>query len=105
MTEKLTNAVVKAAIDALQKGNSKAWGDLFVPNAIFYDDGNRRDLKVFTKNVIGHEQFTSIDIVENDGLDVYGHFHSDLWGDFETYFKFQINQQGKIIKLEIGQVD
>lgn len=105
ITEKLTNTVVKAAINALQKGKGKAWADLFVPDAIFYDDGNRRDLKIFSKSAIGHERFVSIDSVANNGLDIYGQFQSDQWGDFRTYFKFQVNQQGKITRLEIGQAD
>ena len=37
-----------------------------------YDDGNPRSLKEFTRDALGHERFTSIDCVENDGLDVTG---------------------------------
>jgi hypothetical protein len=46
-TDIITNPVAKAAIDALQKGDGKAWSAAFAANATFYDDGNKRDLAVF----------------------------------------------------------
>jgi hypothetical protein len=104
-TENLSNSIVKSAIDALQKGDKSAWYALFAHNAEMTDDGNTRNFKKFSDDAIGHERFTSIDKVENDGKDIYGHFHSDQWGDFKTYFKFHINAEGKITKLEIGQVN
>lgn len=104
-TDKITNPVVKRAIEALQKGDSQTWASLFSANAGFYDDGNKRDLAAFTKSAIGHERFTSIDKVEMDGTAIFGNFHSDQWGDFKTYFKFTIDKEGKISKLEIGQAN
>ena len=102
-TSKLSNATIKAAIDAWQKGDSKLWLSFFSVDVKLFDDGSPRDFKSFSTQAIGHELFTSIDKVENNGLDVYGHFHSDQWGDFKTYFKFRINSQGKINRLDIGQ--
>lgn len=101
--DKLTNATVKKAIDALQAADSKAWFDLFTADAALYDDGNKMNFKSFFEKALGHERFTSIDKVENNGLDLYGKFHSDQWGDFKTYFKFHINADGKINRLDIGQ--
>ncbi|NJM25911.1 MAG: hypothetical protein HC859_10945 [Bacteroidia bacterium] len=100
--DKLSNPVVKAAIDALQRGHKSDWRALFSPNASLLDDGRPRDLMQFTSSA-WHERFTSIDRVEHDGCDIYGHFHSDQWGDFETYFKFHIGGDNKISRLEIGQ--
>ncbi|SDL96438.1 Cif family virulence factor [Siphonobacter aquaeclarae] len=99
----ITHPVSRAAIEAWQKGDAKAWNALFAPNAQFFDDGNPRDLHRFSSEAIGHERFTSIDRVEDNGLSIYGHFHSDTWGDFRTYFKFHVNREGKIERLEIGQ--
>ena len=48
-----------------------------------------RSLEKFTKDALGHKRFTSIDKVENNGLDITGHFRSDQWGDFRTYFRFR----------------
>jgi hypothetical protein len=100
---KLSNAKVKAAIAALQKGDEKTWFPLFAIDVAFYDDGNQMKFNNFFKKALGHERFTSIDKVENNGLEVYGHFHSDQWGDFKTHFKFQLNKEGKIARLDIGQ--
>ncbi len=103
MTPELTNPTVRAAITALQDGNRDAWSALFEPDAKLYDDGRPRDLKKFTRDALGHERFTSIERVENNGLEVIGDFHSDQWGDFRTYFKFQLSASGKIKRLDIGQ--
>ncbi|MBC9797339.1 hypothetical protein [Sinomicrobium weinanense] len=102
-TSELTNEIVKNAFDALQEGDNATWSSLFTPDAELYDDGSPRDLKAFNNTAIGHERFTSIDKVENDGKDIYGQFHSDQWGDFKVYFKFHIDHTGKIHRLDIGQ--
>jgi hypothetical protein len=99
----LTNPTVKAAIMALQSSDQKAWASLFEADAELYDDGSPRSLKDFTAGAFGHERFKSIDRIENDGLDVIGPFHSDQWGDFRTYFRFQLSSAGKIKRLDIGQ--
>ncbi|WP_240618512.1 hypothetical protein [Pedobacter yonginense] len=100
---KLSNSKVKAAISALQKGDEKAWFALFAPDTTLLDDGNQRHFNNFFKKALGHERFLSIDQVQNNGLTVYGNFHSDQWGTFKAYFKFQFNKEGKINRLEIGQ--
>jgi hypothetical protein len=68
-TDALTNPIVRAAIEALQNGNRKTWSALFEPDAELYDDGSPCSLKEFTRDALGHERFTSIDRVENNGLD------------------------------------
>lgn len=105
--EKLTNPIVKAAIEALEKGDSKEWFSLFTEDAELYDDGNKQSFTNFSNSAFekGHERFTSIDKVENNGLDIYGHYHSDQWGDFKTYYKFHINKEGKISRLDVGQAN
>ncbi|WP_345209431.1 hypothetical protein [Mucilaginibacter gynuensis] len=102
-TEKLTNPVVKQAINALQTANKTVWFSLFTTDAELYDDGKLISFRYFSDSALGHEHFNSIDRVEDDGLSVYGKFHSDQWGDFKTYFKFHINADGKINRLDIGQ--
>jgi hypothetical protein len=103
ITTKLTHPTVKAAIQAFQDGDRAAWTALFEAGAELLDDGTPRELAAFTKEAVGHERFTSIDKVDNGGLDVVGHFHSETWGDFRTFFKFRLGASGKIARLEIGQ--
>jgi|SRR6516165_3502569 hypothetical protein len=103
--DKFTNPTVRAAIEALQNGDKQAWASLFEPDAKLYDDGSPRSLARFTQEALGHERFISIDRVENRGLDLTGSFHSDKWGDFRTYFHFQLTSTGKIKRLDIGQAD
>lgn len=99
----LAHPIVKQAIDALQSGDRAAWAALFAAGATLYDDGEPRDLLAFNREAIGTERFTRIGSVDNGGLDVYGLFHSDRWGDFQTYFKFHLDGNGKISRLDIGQ--
>jgi hypothetical protein len=105
ITNALPNPTVKAAVEALQKGDRNVWSALFEPDARLYDDGGPRNLEKFTRDALGHERFTSIDRVENNGLDLTGAFHSDQWGDFRTYFKFRLSPSGKIQRLDIGQAE
>jgi hypothetical protein len=102
-TSKLTNPTVKAAIEALQQGDRRAWAAAFEPHAELYDDGSPRSLEEFNQSALGLERFTSIDSVDNQGLDVTGQFHSAQWGDFRTYFRFRLSAGGKIRRLDIGQ--
>lgn len=104
-TSKLINSIVKQAFDAWQKGDSKTFLSYFTADAKLYDDGNARDFSKFVNDACGHERFTSIDKVENNGLNITGHFHTESWGDFTTYFKFHINAEGKIDRLDIGQAN
>lgn len=104
-TSKLANATAKAALDAWQRGDKAAFKSFFTADAKLYDDGNPRGFQGFINDACGHERFTSIDKVENNGLDIYGHFHTESWGDFKTYFKFHINADGKINRLDIGQAN
>jgi hypothetical protein len=102
-TDTLTNLTVKAAIEALQSGDRKAWLALFAPDAELYNDDSPGSLKEFTRDALSHERFTSIDRVKNNGLDLTGAFHLDGWGDFRAYFRFQLSSAGKIKRLDIGQ--
>ena len=104
-TTKLTHPIVKAAFEAWQKGNSELWLSYFTKDAKLLDDGHPRNFHKFSTEAIGHERFTSIDTVADNGLSVYGQFHIDTWGNFKTYFKFHIDNNNKIYQLEIGQAD
>ncbi|WP_205728627.1 hypothetical protein [Flavobacterium sp. J27] len=88
-----------------KKADTINWLAFFISDAKLLDDGNPRDFIKFSTKTIGREYFTSIDKVENNGLDIYGQFHSDTWGDFRTYFKFYLNKDDKIYRLEIGQAN
>ena len=100
ISDKLTNPTVKAAVDALQSGNRTEWAALIEADAQLFADGTPRSLHAFNEEAVGHERFTSIDRVDNHGLNVVGHFHSDQWGDFRTYFKFQLSPSGRIKRLD-----
>lgn len=104
-TSKLTNETVKKALDAWQQGDSNSFLSYFTNDVKLYDDGNPRDFLKFVKDACGYEKFTSIDKVENNGQYITGNFHTESWGDFKTYFKFHIDTEGKITRLDIGQAN
>jgi hypothetical protein len=102
-TTLIKNKTVKDAIEAFQSGDSEKWLSLFSDHVVLSDDGHPRNFRKFSAEAIKTERFTGIDKIENDGTAVFGPFHSDTWGDFKAYFKFHLNSQGKINRLEIGQ--
>jgi len=102
-TSKLKNETVKGAIDALQDKDSEKWLTYFTEDAKMTDDGKPRDFQSFSKDAVGNEWFTEIQRIENDGKDIYGHLTTKQWGDFDVYFKFHVNNEGKIHQLDIGQ--
>jgi hypothetical protein len=72
---------------------------------MLYDDGNPRDLRRFTQEAFGRERFICIDRIANNGLYIEGDFHSDKWGNFRTYFNFELNDSGRIVRLDVGKVE
>lgn len=102
--DKISNQTVKSAIEALQANDKKAWFSFFSDDVIFTDDGRTLSFSSFFDNAFDKkEKFLSIEKVENDGKDIFGNFYAGQWGTFHVYFKFSINQSGKISRLDIGQ--
>lgn len=99
---KLSNPIVKKAIEALQAGD-KSWYSFFTENPEMTDDGNTVDFHNFFSKALGQEKFLTIDTVENEGKNVSGNFKAGQWGTFRVYFRFHITQEGKINRLDIGQ--
>jgi hypothetical protein len=105
LTNLLIVPTVKAAVEALQNADKAAWNRLFTPKAVLYDNGCPRDLKRFTQGSFGCERFICIDRIANNGLYIEGDFHSDECGNFRAYFNFELNDSGRIVRLDIGKVD
>jgi ketosteroid isomerase-like protein len=100
------NPVVQAAIKALNAGDRAAWFALFAPEVTLTDDGNPLDFADWSNRELfeGGGHITALDRIENDGLLLYAKFHSDQWGDFETFMKFEV-VNGQISRLNVGQAD
>ena len=54
-TNKISNKIVKAAVEAWQQGNSALWLSFFTEDAKLLDDGNIRDFKTYFKFYIDKE--------------------------------------------------
>jgi hypothetical protein len=65
---KRTNPSVKAAIDALQKGDRETFLSFFADNARLFDHGSPHDFRKFVDEACGHERFTSIDKLKTTDL-------------------------------------
>lgn len=102
---KLINPTVKIAIEALQANDLNAWYSHFTNDAIFTDVGRTLGFKSFFDNAFDKkDKFLSIDKVENDGKNIYGNFYAGQWGTFHVFFHFTMNEEGKITRLDIGQI-
>ena len=102
-TNKVTNPVVRAAIEALENGDRAAWYALFEPHAELFDDGSPWNLEEFTNHAVSHERLLSIAQVKDEGLDLVGEIYSELWGSFRSYFRFRISPAGRIARLDVGR--
>lgn len=103
-TDKLINLTVKQAIEALQENDKQLWYSYFTENVIFSDDGNSMNFRSFFDNAFDKkEKFLDIDTIKNNGQDIYGNFYAGQWGTFRVYFKFTLNSDNKIERLDIGQ--
>jgi hypothetical protein len=104
--EELSNPIVKAAATALHAGNRSAWLALFAPKAVLTDDGNKRsyiewsDTELFGK---GNGRIINIENESPNGLTINTLFHSNVWGEFRTYWTFEV-QGDKITRLDVGQL-
>jgi hypothetical protein len=95
--------VVRSALVALNGRDRKRWFELFSKPA-FTDDWIPRDFaKWCEEELFGSSQawIISIDRVEKGGLTFYASYHSDKWGDFQTFWKFVV-ENGRISKLDVG---
>ena len=46
-----------------------------------------------------------IDRIANNGFYVEGDFHSDEWGNIRADFNFELNDSGRIVRLDLGKVE
>ena len=105
--EKVSNPLVRSAVEALNGRNKKLWFGLFSEGAGFSDDGIPRDLvKWCEEELFGSAlaYLIAIDKVEDGGLTFYARYHSDKWGDFKTFWRVTV-RDGKISKLDVGATD
>ncbi|QNI38477.1 hypothetical protein H7846_06955 [Edaphobacter sp. 4G125] len=105
MTNLLIIPTIKAAVEAFQSADRGAWKRLFTSKADLYEDGSPSDLERFTREALGHDYFLSIDRVANNGLYIEGDFNSAKNGISRIYFNFELNDSGKIKRLDIGRVE
>ncbi|MCW5877319.1 MAG: hypothetical protein KIS80_00455 [Anaerolineales bacterium] len=104
-TPQLGHPSIQAAFEALQAGDKAAWFAQFSADAELLDDGQPLAFRPFFENAIGHERFVSIDAVSLDGHELIGTIETEQWGSFKAYFRFSLNAEGKLNKLEIGRAD
>jgi len=96
--------VVKSAVEALNARDRKRWFGLFTEWPGFSDDGVPREFAKWCDDELfgsAAAYIISIDRAEDGGLTFYASYHSDKWGDFQTFWKFVV-EGGKISRLDVG---
>jgi hypothetical protein len=97
------NPIVRSAVVALNDRDKKRWFELFSKPA-FTDDGTPHDFVDWCEEELFGSMrawIISIDRVEDGGLTFYARYHSDKWGDFQTFWRFVV-ERGRITKLDVG---
>ncbi|MGH3952749.1 MAG: hypothetical protein ACRDTI_01700 [Mycobacterium sp.] len=101
--ELISDLAVRDALIAWQRKDTAGWLAAFVEKPALTDDGALRDFGAFSAE-IGNEYFTRVEQVSQDGHTVIGQFHSETWGNFQTFFRFVPGgPDGRFTRLEIGQ--
>lgn len=73
---KLTNPNAKSAIEVLQANEFNAQYSHVTEDNVFTDDGITLGFNSFFDNTFNKkEKFLTIDIVENDGKNIFGNFY------------------------------
>jgi hypothetical protein len=105
MESERLHPVVQAALKAIDDGDREAWLKLFDAKAILTDDGSERDYQKWSDAEIfgaGKGRITKVTGIADSGVTLHADFHSAQWGDFKTFWKFQV-RGGKIVRLDVGQ--
>jgi hypothetical protein len=95
---------IRSAVEALNGSDKKRWYSLFAEKPKFSDDGIPRDLVKWCEDELFGSALAyiiSIDKVEGGGLTFYARYHSDKWGDFQTFWRFKV-ENGRIRRLDVG---
>lgn len=104
--KELHNPIVRAALTAVNNNDRATWLSLFSPNAHVTDDGNPRhyvewaDTELFGK---GNGRITNVEHEDASGLTIHTMFHSNVWGQFKTFWTFTLRDD-KITRLDVGQL-
>ncbi len=100
----IDNPVVVSAVEALNGKDKKRWYGLFSERARFSDDGIPRDLVEWCEEELfgrWNARIVSIEKVRDGGLTFYARYHSDKWGDFNTFWRFAL-EGDRISRLDVG---
>jgi hypothetical protein len=95
--------VVRAAVLALNRRDRRGWFGLFSKPA-FSDDGIPQDFEEWCDRELfggASAYIVAVDKVEDGGLTFYARYHSDRWGDFQTFWRFRV-EGGKATGLDVG---
>jgi hypothetical protein len=101
--------IVQAALTAMELNDRTAFLALFAPDIVLTDDGEAHNFIEWCDSEIfspppgrSRAYITAIHHVEPGGLRFTGRLHSEQWGDFDVYNRFQL-EGGQIARLEVGQ--
>ena len=100
----IRDPLVRSAVEAVNSRDRKRWFGLFVEKPSFSDDGVEQDLERWCdEELFGRHSahIVAIDKVEDGGLTFYAQYHSDKWGDFQTFWRFAV-RDGKVSRLDVG---
>jgi hypothetical protein len=100
----IDDPVVRSAVEAITGRDKKAWFGLFKDKPRFSDDGVPRDFARWCEDELfgsAVAYIISVDKVERGGQTFYARYHSDKWGDFQTFWRFVVDG-GKISRLDVG---
>lgn len=102
---KITNDVVRKAIEVQQNNDINAWLAIFSEHTDFVNDGVKADFKPFFYRAFDfHEKLLTIEQVNDDGNYLRGNYFDGNFGIYRVSMKFHQNESQKLDRLEWEQV-
>ncbi|MCX5420371.1 nuclear transport factor 2 family protein [Streptomyces sp. NBC_00078] len=101
---RLSDPAVRAFVTAVNAHDRSGFLALLTENATMADDGSDRDLnewidrEIFSSN--GH---LDVDNESQGGRALLAQYRNDTWGEMQTRWSFQVENDGRISRFETGQ--
>lgn len=103
--EKITDPLIRAAFQAWNNADRKAFTELLSKDIIFLHNGEKDDVMAFSDEFffgpVG-AKFTQIKDVKNGGKTVYATLSSEKTGDLDVLMDFK-TENGKILFISAGR--
>ncbi|MPZ54009.1 MAG: nuclear transport factor 2 family protein [Acidimicrobiia bacterium] len=102
--DRLSNDTVRAVVGAINAGDREAFDTQFVDKPTMSDDGTERDFRDWTdREIFSSNGRIEVDNQSDEGRALIANYRNDTYGEMRTSWAFQIDDEGKVSHMDVGQ--